>query len=122
MTKRKKIGLILTFAFWAAGVSHSQGEDDLGLTGAARDRFVGGAMRSCVEKQVSTPENASIGKPLLVQYCYCYANGMADRISNIRALELEFGDAQKFAEMGPVIEAASSACLPELVQGLPPAK
>jgi hypothetical protein len=121
MTKRKKIGLILTFAFWAAGVSHSQGEE-IGLTGATRDGFVGSAMRSCVDKQISDPGNATIGKPLLVQYCYCFVNGMADRISNIRALELEFGDAQKFAEMGPVIEAASSACLPELVQGLPPAK
>jgi hypothetical protein len=119
MTKRKlmlaALVLLLTSGTANAG-------EEIGLTGATRDGFVGSAMRSCVDKQISDPGNAAVGKPKVVQYCYCFVNGMADRISNIRALELEFGDAQKFAEMGPVIEAASSACLRELVEGLPPAK
>ena len=122
MTKRKKIGLILAFAFWAAGASHSQGEE-LGLTGALRDAFVGAAMRTCVDKQISSPENAGTGKPLLVQYCWCVANGWADRISNVLIQRLlTLSDEQKAVELGPAMDAARPACLRELAQGMPPAK
>jgi hypothetical protein len=126
----KKIGgwivwaLAFGIAFWAAkyGVSYLRGQE-LRLTGASRDAFVGAAIRTCRDKQFNAPENANIAKPLLLQYCNCFANGVADRISNNRPRELSgLSDAQKIAEMKPVMDASDALCLQELEHSLRTAK
>lgn len=86
-----------------------------GLTGATRDAFVGAAIRTCNARQLNARESASIAKPLLNSYCACYANGLADRMSeNDLLANKSLTESEKLARMKPAIDAASSQCMAEV--------
>lgn len=56
--------------------------NDPGLTGTVRSSFVESAVDSCVATQSNDPASKGISLSLISQYCNCYANGLADRVSN----------------------------------------
>jgi hypothetical protein len=49
--------------------------------GGARSAFVGGSYRTCLEKQRTAPENATLSTPELGAFCLCYGRALADVIS-----------------------------------------
>ena len=104
------------------GVSYVKGQE-VGLTGAMRDGFVGGAIRTCGEKQMNDPANAGISKAILSMYCNCYANGIADRISEnqLRAVS-DLPAGQRVAAPQPVIDAVTPVCIDEAERAMPTAK
>ncbi|WP_315782452.1 hypothetical protein [Bradyrhizobium sp. SZCCHNPS1003] len=122
-------GYIIAFAiaFWAArdGVRYFRAADAQtsptapGLSSGYRDGFVGGAVRTCVQTQTAAPENASIPKALLTSYCVCFANGMADRISDSDLKSAEgIPAADRIKRMQPVINAVAPVCAKELETAL----
>jgi hypothetical protein len=62
---------------------------DQGLTGQIRVTFTEASMRSCLKNQIDAPGNTGVLVSVLYEYCKCYSNGMADRISNDEARTLE---------------------------------
>jgi hypothetical protein len=109
-----------TLAFGSAfflvrfGVPYVRGQQ-AGLSGPTRDAYVGAAIRTCTAKQVNAPENASIPKPMLISFCNCYANGLADGTS-FDELNSTSGltEADKITKMKPLIEVVAKACTEEL--------
>jgi hypothetical protein len=90
-----------------------------GLSGDYRDGFVGAAIRTCTETQTKAPENANISKTILTGYCVCFANGMADRISDATLKSLDVDQAaDRPARMKSVIDAAARACIKEVEAAL----
>jgi hypothetical protein len=93
-----------------------------GLTGATRDKFVAGAIRTCTEglKQASTPQNEKIPDGPLNSYCACYANDVADRISDsvLRSLSNLPNNEERLAAMKPVTDAALEVCMPAFEKAL----
>ncbi|MBB5046844.1 hypothetical protein HNR60_001593 [Rhodopseudomonas rhenobacensis] len=109
--------------FWLAreGVRYLQGTGAQafstipGLSREFRDGFTGAAIRTCFENQSRAPENAGLTKQVLTSYCVCFANGMADRISDATLKSLDgVPDADRVKRMQPVIDAAYPACLKEI--------
>lgn len=49
--------------------------------GGARRAFVGGAYRTCLEKQRAAAENATLSTPELGAFCLCYGRALADVIN-----------------------------------------
>lgn len=80
------------------------------LTGQIRTTFVEAAMRSCVKSQIDAP---GVSVSVLFEYCKCYANGMADKMSNDEVKSLEaIGDEKKYAEaLHTRAEATGKLCL-----------
>jgi hypothetical protein len=97
-------------------------------SGAWTDRRRPGRLRrrrdSDLRRQaVQRPGKCKHRKAAAGAYCNCFANGMADRISDNRLRELSgLSDAQKIAEMKPLIDASDRLCLQELEHSLPTAK
>ena len=83
-------------------VSISEGRAQY-LTGADRASFIAGAVNGCMRKY-GTEGTAKIPRPLFEQYCGCYANGVADRLS---MSEIK---AENPAVVDPVIQAESKRC------------
>jgi hypothetical protein len=119
------MGLRGTLAFSTASIwigvtaVHSQ---QAGLTGATRDRFVGETIRKCTEqlKQVSTPRNEKIPVDALNSYCACYANDLANRISN-NGLNSIFDlpdDEKRLAALKPAADASEEVCMPAFEKAL----
>lgn len=73
------------------------------LTGTDRASFVAGSVHTCMGRY-GTGNTALIPKPLYEQYCGCYANGLADRVS---ANDLV---AENPAVVDPIIRAESRRC------------
>lgn len=82
-------------------------DDTEGLTARARSAFVGAAIDSCVKES-----DKSLSADTIAQYCKCYANGLADRVSarEVRSLE-KMKQEEALAAMQPKIDAATDACL-----------
>ena len=59
--------------------------------GGARSAFVGGSYRSCLERQKTTPENASLSVPELGAFCLCYGRAIADIINGAEYEALALG-------------------------------
>ena len=80
------------------------------LTGQIRTTFFEAAMRSCVKSQIDAP---GISVFVLFEYCKCYADGMADKMSNDEVKSLEaIGDEKKYAEaLHTRAEATGKLCL-----------
>ena len=70
-----------------------------GLTGQIRATFFEAAARSCLRAQIDAAANKAIPVSALYDYCKCYSNGMADKLSDdeVRSLEAT-GDVKKYAE------------------------
>jgi hypothetical protein len=79
------------------------------LTGADRASFVVGVANACLRKYDADKKvNPAIPRPLVEQYCRCYANGLADRASKS---ELKSEDP---TIMDPIIQAARKPCYAEM--------
>jgi hypothetical protein len=81
--------------------------DDMeGLTGRARSGFVEGSIDACVKQS-----DKSLSPEIISQYCRCYANDIADRLSNNDVKSLgNMKQAEALAAMQPKIDAAADAC------------
>jgi uncharacterized RDD family membrane protein YckC len=104
------IGFGLVGGFFYLAVASDNSHDDVtGLTGATRSSFVRSAVESCAK----TTDKETLSPSLVSQYCTCYANSLADKLSNNEvkqvALEKSIGSVQ------PKVEASAEACLKEVV-------
>jgi hypothetical protein len=85
---------------------------ETGLTGSARNEFVENAFRVCLQKQRHAANEAKFAK--LAQYCVCYSNHLADRISpeDNKALdELFWKDrTQLAARLRPILDGLAEDC------------
>jgi hypothetical protein len=84
-------------------------DSTVGLTGVERSSFVEGATNNCLREQQRNP--LPLSPSAISQYCKCYANGVADRLSvnQIKAQEA-MGPTEQAAAMRPLIEAAARPC------------
>jgi hypothetical protein len=66
------------------------------------------------------PVNAKFPKPVIEQYCNCYAKGMADRLSESRLQGLDgLSGAQREANVKPEVDASHLQCIRELQRAQP---
>jgi hypothetical protein len=86
-------------------------DNDPGLTGTVRSSFVESAIATCVKKQDEDPANKGISPSIISQYCNCYANGLADRVSNNELKSVATTPTVMMATLQPKIEAAAKPCL-----------
>ncbi len=94
--------IVLPTAFWLAlfvtgdGAHTALGE---GLTGQIRVAFYEASTRTCLKGQIDAPANKGVPVLALFDYCKCYSNGMADKLSDdeVRSLEAT-GSEKKYAE------------------------
>jgi hypothetical protein len=56
-------------------------ESEVGLKGKTRTSFVESAVESCERTQSAMRENVGVSKEVIVKYCACYSNRMADTLS-----------------------------------------
>lgn len=84
-----------------------------GLTGTGRTAFIETAMQTCIKKQSEAPENKGLAASVLTQYCTCFVNGVADRLTNneVKAAGTANDPKVGLAIMQPKIDAASEICL-----------
>ncbi len=75
------LGLLLAGTGAASHVSAQQPTFPFLQEGGARIAFVSGAYRSCMKKQRSSAENASLSTPELGAFCLCYGRALADAIN-----------------------------------------
>jgi hypothetical protein len=80
-------GTATVIAFSAAAAAVRFGQDYLkndhaGLSGTTRAEFVSNAIETCQKTQFSDPQNHRMDRQIIISYCDCYANSMADRTSN----------------------------------------
>ena len=70
-----------TIAVLFLALAPSFASADPGLTGEIRSGFLESAFKICFKKQISAPRKKSINVAKLAQYCLCYTDQLADRIS-----------------------------------------
>jgi hypothetical protein len=88
------------------------GTVETGLDASARAGFVDTTSQACLQAQTSDPASRAFSSVVLDQYCHCYANGMADRLSDDDLKTLATMERSARADkMQPIIEAASAPCL-----------
>lgn len=82
---RSVTAVVVVLACLASAVGHAQ------MTGKDRNVFIQGAAASCLKMQSNAPQNAGVAPALIKQYCGCYADYMADTMSNERAENIAKG-------------------------------
>jgi uncharacterized protein (DUF924 family) len=110
------VPLALVVAFFVSRHSDDVfGTSDTGLDATARARFVDSTAQACLQAQNSDPASKAFSPVVIDQYCHCYANGIADRLSddNLKALATMERSARA-RKMQPMVEAASAPCLKTL--------
>src|SRR5215813_1198207 len=93
-------------------------DDRIGLTGNNRAGFVDSAVAACQNAQLAAPENKDTQFKDIVDYCRCYANSMADRMSvNDVKSAAEYEAPANLPERFQVtINAASDYCIDKMSQ------
>jgi hypothetical protein len=93
---------LLTYKFATLGAN----DGTEGLTAGTRSAFVDTAIDTCVKQS-----DKNFSAETIAQYCRCYANGMADRVS-INELKYIHNMKQEQAQaaLQPKIDAADNAC------------
>jgi hypothetical protein len=77
------VPLALAVAFFVSRYSDELfGRGESGLEASARAKFVDSTAQACLEAQNSDPASKAFSPVVIDQYCHCYANGMADRLSD----------------------------------------
>jgi hypothetical protein len=77
------VPLALVVAFFVSRYSDDIfGTSDTGLDATARARFVDSTAQACLVAQNSDPASKAFSPVVIDQYCHCYADGMADRLSD----------------------------------------
>ena len=98
----------------ASSVSFAQS----GLTGTDRTEFLENAFKICFQKQTNDPKNKAVKVAKLAQYCVCYSDHLADRISseeNKTFDQLFANDRAALAvRLRPILDSVTSACAPAL--------
>ncbi len=89
---------------------------DVGLTGKVRDSFVASAIQSCLKKQNDSPENSGLSADTITRYCVCYANGLANVITD-EELRSSPANGSVSAVMKSKIDAVFPFCLKEATGG-----
>jgi hypothetical protein len=110
----KWISSLLAFGFVAFVIQYGIGwnrNNQVGLTDSVRSDFIESSMSACIRGQTTAPENIGILVAILTQYCTCYSNGMADRLSNNELKSIsDQKPEQAIAMMQPKIDAAAKPC------------
>jgi len=107
------VPVALVVAFFVSYYSDALfGRGDAGLDASARTKFVDSTAQACLQAQNADPASKAFSPAVIDQYCHCYANGMADRLSDddLKALAAMERSAS-VSKMQPIIEAASAPCL-----------
>jgi hypothetical protein len=113
------VPLALVVAFFVSRYSDDLfGRGDASLEASARSKFVDSTAQACLQAQNSDPSSKAFSPVVIDQYCRCYANGMADRLSDddlkgLAAMERS----ARISKMQPIVEAASAPCLQALPKG-----
>ncbi len=85
-----------------------------GLTGTDRTAFLENAFKVCFQKQTNDPKNKTVKVARLAQYCVCYSDHLADRISSQENKTFDQLFANDRAELAvrlqPILDSVSSAC------------
>ncbi len=85
-------------------------ENKMGLRGPKRSSFVETTRKSCLKEQDRNP--LPISAATAAEYCECYANSVADRVS---PAHLKAQEAMSYEEQGeaikPIIAAAAKSCV-----------
>ena len=94
-------------------VAPSIASAEMGLTGAARNDFVETAFRVCLQKRLSAAQSdAKAAK--IAQYCVCYSDRLADRISpeDNKALDelFERDKTELAARLQPILQGVAEGC------------
>jgi hypothetical protein len=91
------------------------GTGETAVNAVARSRFVESTAQACLQAQNSDPASKAFSPEVIDQYCRCYANGMADRLSDddLKALATMERSA-RVSKVQPIVEAASAPCLQAL--------
>ena len=87
------------------------------MSGDVRATFVDASVRSCLKSQI---DNQSIPVLAIVDYCKCYSNGLADKISNdeVKALEASRSEQKYAAAVKGRVEAAQKLCFETMRKNL----
>jgi hypothetical protein len=111
------VPLALVVAFFVSRYSDELfgTSDTTGLDTSARAKFVDSTAQACLQAQNSDPASKAFSPVVIDQYCHCYANGVADRLSDddLKALATMERSARA-SKMQPIVEAASAPCLQAL--------
>jgi hypothetical protein len=78
MSIKQWIAMPLAIGIGVFAVNSSEGETV--LEGVYRKEFIASAIEACVREAMADPKNKTIAKPIISEYCNCYANGMVDRL------------------------------------------
>jgi hypothetical protein len=91
------------------------GTGDTGIDASARARFVESTAQACLQAQSNDPASKAFSPEVIDQYCHCYANGMADRLTDddLKGLATMERSARA-SKVQPIVEAASAPCLQAL--------
>ena len=89
-----------------------------GLTGPPRNTFVESSFQSCFREARADPANKAADVAILAQYCVCYSDQMADKLTNddLKALDAAVAaDSTALkAKMEPSIKASAETCIAKL--------
>jgi hypothetical protein len=110
------VPLALVIAFFVSRYSGELfGTGDTALNAATRSKFVDSTAQACLQAQNSDPASKAFSPEVIDQYCHCYANGMADRLTDddLKALATLERSARA-SKVQPIVEAASAPCLQAL--------
>jgi hypothetical protein len=110
------VPLALVVAFFVSRYSGELfGTGDTGIDPSARSKFVDSTAQACLQAQNSDPASKAFSPVVIDQYRRCYANGMADRLTDddLKALATMERSARA-SKVQPIVEAASAPCLQAL--------
>lgn len=105
------LGFLLAGTGTASHVSAQQPSFPLLQEGGARTAFVSGSYGSCMERQRSSAENASLSTPELGTFCLCYGRALADAINGGDYEALMAGAGQLSESFLKKTQVASTICI-----------
>jgi hypothetical protein len=83
---------------------------NVGLTGETRAQFVAGTTNGCLRDNERDP--VPLSKATVAEYCRCYANAVADRVSPSELMAQEqMGPSEQNVAMRPKVETAARSCM-----------
>lgn len=112
--------LAFGLAYFAVKYVFEYNRDESAITGATRTAFVENAVKTCLPRQRAEAAGKDVPDSVIVEYCQCYADGMADRIKRADLQKLSnVSQTDQVKAMQPVIDAASDACIAVVEKKLP---
>src|SRR5262249_36284362 len=92
-----------------------ENDNNPGLTGEVRSQFVQSAVSSCIKSAPSNNELATLSPSVISQYCTCYANGLADRLSFNEVTSTQNPD-KAMEALEPKADEAIDACVKSILK------